>query len=57
MILADGGNVPLTMDRSAASYLGPRDLASIQVSDFQMVAPPGGRIPLTYDCTRTPITR
>ena len=57
MILADGGNVPLTMDRTAASYLGPHDLASIQVSDFEMVAPPGGRIPLTYDCTRTPITR
>ena len=57
MILADGGNVPLTMDRSAASYLGPRDLALLQVSDFEMVAPDSGRIALTYDCTRTPVTR
>jgi len=57
MILADGGNVPLTMDRSAAAYLDSHDLASIQVSDFEMVAPPGGRIPLTDDCTRTPITQ
>ena len=57
MILADGGNVPLTMDRSAAAYLGPRDLALLQVSDFEMVAPDSGRIPLTYDCTRTPVTQ
>ena len=57
MILADGGNVPLTMDRSAAAYLGPRDLAALQVSDFEMVAAPSGRIPLTYDCTRTPVTQ
>ena len=57
MILADGGNVPLTMDRSAAAYLGPRDLALIQVSDFEMVAPDSGQIALTYDCTRTPVTR
>ena len=57
MILADGGNVPLTMDRSAAAYLGPHDLAPLRVSDFEMVAPPGGRIALTYDCTRTPLTQ
>ncbi|HZW88438.1 MAG TPA: hypothetical protein VFF12_05110 [Myxococcaceae bacterium] len=57
MILADGGNVPLTMDRSAAAYLGPRDLAALQVSDFEMVAAPSGRITLTYDCTRTPVTQ
>lgn len=57
MILADGGNVPLTMDRSAAAYLGSHDLALLQVSDFEMVAPPSGRIPLTYDCTRTPVTQ
>jgi len=57
MILADGGNVPLTMDRSASAYLGPRDLAALQVSDFEMVAAPSVRIPLTYDCTRTPITQ
>jgi hypothetical protein len=57
MILADGGNIPLTMDRSATAYLGPRDLAALQVSDFEMVAAPSGRIPLTYDCTRTPVTQ
>ena len=57
MILADGGNVPLTMDRSASAYLGPRDLAAMQVADFEMVAAPGARISLTYDCTRTPITQ
>jgi hypothetical protein len=57
MILSDGGNIPLTMDRSAAAYLGPRDLALLRVSDFEMVAPPGGRVPLTYDCTRTPVTQ
>jgi hypothetical protein len=57
MILADGGNIPLTMDRSAAAYLGPRDLALLQVSDFEMVAPESGPVSLTYDCTRTPLTR
>jgi serine/threonine-protein kinase len=57
MILADGGNIPLTMDRSAATYLGPRDLALLQVSDFEMVAPESGQIALTYDCTRTPVTQ
>jgi serine/threonine-protein kinase len=57
MILADGGNVPLTMDRSVAAYLGSHDLALLQVSDFEMVAAPSGRIPLTYNCTRTPLTQ
>ncbi len=57
MILADGGNIPLTMDQSAAAFLGPRDLGLLQVSDFEMVAAPSGRIPLTYDCTRTPVTQ
>jgi len=57
MILADGGNIPLTMDQSAAAYLGSHDLAALQVSDFEMVAAPSGRITLTYDCTRTPVTQ
>jgi len=57
MILADGGNIPLTMDQSAAAFLGPRDLGLLQVSDFEMVAAPSGRIALTYDCTRTPVTQ
>jgi len=45
------------MDRSAAAYLGSHDLALLQVSDFELVAAPGGRIALTYDCTRTPLTQ
>jgi hypothetical protein len=57
MFLADGGNIPLTMDATAAAYIGPRDLAALQVSDFEMVAAPSARIPLTYDCTRTPLTQ
>jgi hypothetical protein len=57
MFLADGGNIPLTMDATAAPYLGPRDLAALQVSDFEMVAAPSARIPLTYDCSRTPVTQ
>lgn len=57
MFLADGGNIPLTMDASAAAYIGPRDLAGLDVSDFEMVAAPSARIPLTYDCTRTPLTQ
>lgn len=57
MILADGGNIPLTMDRSAAAFLGSHDLSLLQVSDFEMVSAPSARIPLTYDCTRTPVTQ
>lgn len=57
MFLDDGGNVPLTFDASAAPYIGSRDLAAIQVSDFEMVAPPSGRITLDFNCTRTPLTQ
>ena len=57
MILADGGNVPLTFDASAAAYIGSHDLGAIQVSDFEMVASPDPPVTLTYNCTRTPITQ
>jgi hypothetical protein len=45
------------MDQSAAAFLGPRDLGLLQVSDFELVAASSGRIALTYDCTRTPVTQ
>jgi hypothetical protein len=57
MFLDDGGNIPLTMDASAAAYIGSKDLAALQVSDFEMVTAPGARIALTDDCTRTPLTK
>ena len=41
MFLDDGGNIPLTMDASAAPYIGPQDLALLQVLDFEMVDAPG----------------
>jgi serine/threonine-protein kinase len=57
MFLDDGGNIPLTMDASAAAYIGSHDLGGLKVSDFEMVASPGAPIPLTFDCTRTPLTQ
>ncbi len=56
MFLDDGGNIPLTMDASAAAYIGSKDLAALHVSDFEMVAAPGAAIQLTDDCLRTPLT-
>ncbi len=59
MLLADGGQITLTArsDRSTAArwdgLLGSRDLAALRPSDFEMVDG-GTRIPLTYDCVRTP---
>jgi hypothetical protein len=59
MFLADGGNIALTAqaDTSSATkwagLLGPRDLAALKVSDFEMVDG-GARVPLTLDCVRTP---
>lgn len=57
MFLDDGGNIPLTMDASSAPYIGAKDLAALQVSDFEMVAAPGARISLTDNCQRTPLTQ
>jgi hypothetical protein len=57
MFLDDGGNIPLTMDASAATFIGSQDLALLQVSDFEMVAAPGAPIQLTDNCLRTPLTQ
>jgi len=59
MFLADGGNIALTAQAdtyTAAKWeglLGPRDLAGIKVTDFEMVDG-GARVPLTLDCVRAP---
>lgn len=60
MLLADGGNIALTAvsDRYTKHKwsevgFGPRDLASLKVTDFEMVEA-GSRIPLTYNCVRNP---
>ncbi|MHB8417290.1 MAG: hypothetical protein ACYDCL_04385 [Myxococcales bacterium] len=57
MFLDDGGNIPLTLDQSAAPFVGSHDLAALAVTDFEVVAPPDPPVTLTYDCTRTPITQ
>ncbi|MFT5354271.1 MAG: hypothetical protein ACI9KE_001476 [Polyangiales bacterium] len=59
MALADGGNVALTAasDRFRETkwegLLGPRDLAVIQPSDFDVIDT-GADIELTFDCVRVP---
>jgi hypothetical protein len=58
---ADGGNIALTAasDRFTTAKWsnvlpsGSTGLAAIQVTDFEMVDA-GARIPLTYDCVRSP---
>jgi hypothetical protein len=58
MFLADGGNIALTAQADTHTtakwdgLLGARDLASILVTDFEMVDG-GAGIPLTLDCVRT----
>ena len=58
MFLADGGNIALTAQADThttakwSGLLGATDLATIQVTDFEMVDG-GARIPLTLDCVRT----
>jgi serine/threonine-protein kinase len=58
MFLSDGGNIALTAQADTHTtakwdgLLGARDLASIQVTDFEMVDG-GAGIPLTLDCVRT----
>jgi len=62
MVLADGGNIALTAqsDRYSArkwdGLLGPRDLASIQPTDFEVVQT-GEPVTLTFDCQRMPLTQ
>ena len=59
MFLADGGNIALTAQADTYTtakwegLLGPRDLAAIKVTDFEMVDG-GRRVPLTLDCVRAP---
>jgi hypothetical protein len=59
MVLADAGNVALTArsDRLTAAkwdgLLGPHDLTSIQITDFEMVEG-GPRHSWTGDCVREP---
>jgi serine/threonine-protein kinase len=62
MFHADGGNIALTAqsDRHTAHTwtevgLGPRDLAALRVEDFEVIDH-GPDIPVTFDCTRTPLT-
>jgi hypothetical protein len=57
MFLDDGGNIPLTVDASAAAELGSHDLSSLKVTDFEIVAAPGPAIDATGNCTRTPLTQ
>jgi serine/threonine-protein kinase len=60
MLLSDGGNIALTAQADTyttakwSGLLGSSDLSSIKVTDFEMVDG-GARIPLTLDCTRTPL--
>jgi serine/threonine-protein kinase len=60
MLLSDGGNIALTAQADTyttakwSGLLGSSDLSSIKVTDFEMVDG-GTRIPLTLDCTRTPL--
>ncbi|HEX2568337.1 MAG TPA: hypothetical protein VH877_02180 [Polyangia bacterium] len=57
MLLSDGGNIALTAqsDRFTqhkwAGLLDARDLAQLEVGDFEMIAA-GDPIPLTFDCVR-----
>ncbi len=59
MFLADGGNVALTAQSDNhttakwANLLGSRDLAAIQVTDFELLDS-GTPIPYTGDCVRNP---
>jgi serine/threonine-protein kinase len=57
MFLDDGGNVPLTLDQSAAPYLGSHDLQALAVTDFEIVASPDPPVTKTNECQRTPITQ
>jgi serine/threonine-protein kinase len=60
MVLSDGGNIALTaradVSTSAkwAGLLDAADLASLKVSDFEMVDG-GPRVPVSFDCERTPL--
>jgi hypothetical protein len=62
MALADGGNIALTgqSDRFTtkkwSGLLAASDLTMLEPTDFEIVQT-GEPIPLTFDCTRTPLTK
>jgi hypothetical protein len=62
MYHADGGNIALTARsdrRTAAKWeglLGPRDLAALRVEDFEVIRH-SDPIPVTFECTRTPLAQ
>jgi serine/threonine-protein kinase len=62
MFLADGGNIALTAQNDTYTQakwdglLAAQALSLIGVADFDMVDG-GARIPVTLDCTRTPLTQ
>jgi hypothetical protein len=60
MLLSDGGNIALTARSDAsttakwAGLLDAADLTGLRVSDFEMVDG-GPRVPVSFDCQRTPL--
>jgi serine/threonine-protein kinase len=62
MALADGGNIALTgqsdkfTTKKWNGLLSASDLTMLKPTDFEVVQT-GEPIPLTFDCTRTPITK
>jgi hypothetical protein len=56
MFLDDGGNIPLTIDASAASQVGSHDLASLKVTDFDVIASADPLVTATDNCVRTQLT-
>ncbi len=57
MFLDDGGNIPLTIDASAAARVGSHDLGSLKVTDFDVIPSPDPLVMATDNCARTPLTK
>jgi len=57
MYLAATGTVPLTLDQSANGFVSAQDLASLQPTDFEIVAPPSLAVAWTGACQRTPLVQ
>jgi hypothetical protein len=57
MFLDDGGNIPLTIDASAAAGVDSHDLGALKVTDFDMIASPDPIVTATDNCARTPLTQ
>lgn len=56
MFLDDGGNIPLTIDASAASQVGSHDLAALKVTDFDVIASADPLVAATDNCVRAQLT-